>query len=281
MGIALVQTVQKSLPRVFTDYPGLTPTVGIDLGDTLVANIGVRGDRELISIGSAANHAAHKLGAANAITITDELWEKLPEKRQKLFTEFDTGYRLGPLAIEDAEEFVTDAGFSWSVADSEDRMRETVESLPLKDIESHDAEVRIDLALLGPKHFKTCNAGTMFVDIDGYTALIDSLMGTEGKLAEAVKLLHLFRHELQQVTESDFKGVSIQHQGDRLQAIIHLPKDDDDRIKGKIAEMCISFNSSVEEILNTEHVIFDPYHIAIGAAYGKTIVVRLPAREGI
>jgi len=153
-------------------------------------------------------------------------------------------------------------------------MTEALNSLPLDDIESHEAEVRIDLALLGPHHFKTTKAATVFCDIDGYTSLIDSLLGDEKKLAEAVKLLHLFRYELQRVAEGDFDGVAIQHQGDRMQAIIHLPKDDDDRIKQKLVDLCISLNSSVEQVLNVECLIFEPYHVSIGAAYGKTIVVR-------
>jgi len=278
IAIAFTETVRRSLPLVFSDYPPMTPTIGIDLGDTVVANVGARGNRELISIGSAANHAAKILGEPNAITVTSDVWSALPDDHRELFAESGDDYRIDWLAVGDAEALLDEFGFGWSVEDSARRMQLTVDGLPLSSIESHAAEVRINVEDLGPKHFKTCTAGTIFVDIDGYTALIDSLMDDEEELVKAVKLLHLFRHELHCVTSSDFDGVEIQHQGDRLQAIIHLPTDDEDRIKEKVAEMCISFNSSVEQVLNANHVIFDKYHVAIGAAYGKTIVVRSGTR---
>jgi class 3 adenylate cyclase len=274
VGIAFMETVRKSLPKVFPDYPTMTPTVGIDLGDAIVANIGVRGDRELISVGSAANHAAKILGTANAITVTPELWQTLSGEHQELFAEDGDNYRLDWLSAGDPEQTIRDAGFSWSVDQSTKRMLETVDSLPLSDIQSHQAESRIELSALGPKHFKTCMAGSIFVDIDGYTSLIESLMDNEEELAKAVTLLHLFRHELQCITEADFDGVTIQHQGDRLQAIIHLPNSNDDRIKEKMVEMAISYNSSVEDVINAHQKASDKYHVAIGTAYGKTVVVR-------
>jgi class 3 adenylate cyclase len=272
IGIALTETVRASLPEVFPDYPLMTPTVGIALGDTIVANVGARGNRELISIGSAANHAAKILGTPNALIVTTNLREALSNEHRKLLVEDGDNYKLDwSLAGADT---VRGEGFHWSAEDSAERMQENVDALPLAEIESHGARSRIDLEELGPKHFKTCTAGTIFVDIDGYTALIDSKMDDEDELKKAVKLLQLFRHELHCVTTDDFEGVVIQHQGDRLQAIIHLPTDNDDRIREKLAEICISCNSSVEQVLNENFVVFDKYHVAIGASYGKTVVVR-------
>jgi class 3 adenylate cyclase len=57
-----------------------------------------------------------------------------------------------------------------------------------------------------------------------------------------------------------------------------LPKDDGSRIKQKIVDLCISLNSSVEQVLNVECLVFEPYHVSIGAAYGKTVVVRSGVR---
>jgi len=276
IGIALTETVRASLPEVFSDYPSMTPTVGISLGDTIVANVGARGNRELISIGSAANHAAKILGTPHAITVTADLWSALSEEHRELFAEDGDNYKLDWLLA--GADTVREEGFDWSAEDSAKRMQESVDALPLSEIESHGARARIDLEGLGPKHFKTCMAGTIFVDIDGYTALIDSKMDDEDELKKAVKLLQLFRHELHCVTTDDFDGVTIQHQGDRLQAIVHLPADDDDRIREKLADLCISCNSSVEQVLNQDHVVFDKYHVAIGAAYGKTVVVRSGTR---
>ena len=275
IGIAFTETVRASLPEVFSEYPSMTPTVGIALGDTIVANLGARGDRELISIGSAANHAAKILGSPNAITVTPDLWSALSEKHRELFAEDGDNYKLDWSLV--GPGTIREEGFDWSAEDSAKRMQESVDALPLSEIESHGAQSRIDLEELGPKHFKTCMAGTIFVDIDGYTALIDSKMDDLDELKKAVKLLQLFRHELHCVT-TDFDGLTIQHQGDRLQAIVHLPADDDDRIREKLAKLCISCNSSVEQVLNEKYVVFDKYHVAIGASYGKTVVVRSGTR---
>ena len=274
--VALTETVRLALPRVFRDYPSMTPTVGIALGDTIVANIGAKGNRELISIGSAANHAAKILGGPNGITVTGELWDSLSDEHRDFFVEDGDNYLLDWSSL--PKDSIADSGFGWSIDDSAKRMQETVDALPLSEIESHSAETRIDPEQLGPKHFKTCVAGTIFVDIDGYTALIDSKMSDEQELKKAVKLLQIFRHELHSVATADFEGVIIQHQGDRMQAILHLPKDEDDKIREKLAKIAISCNSSVELVLNKDHVIFDKFHVAIGASHGKTIVVRSGTR---
>jgi hypothetical protein len=73
-GIALNLILRNALPEVFPDYPTLMPSTGISLGDCLVANIGPRGERELISVGAAANHAAKILENNNALTISYSLW---------------------------------------------------------------------------------------------------------------------------------------------------------------------------------------------------------------
>jgi hypothetical protein len=78
-GIALTLTTQMALAKVFPDYTLLIPSVGIALGDCVVANIGARGERELISVGAAANYAAKILGVKYGLTIDSTLWDALAE----------------------------------------------------------------------------------------------------------------------------------------------------------------------------------------------------------
>ena len=47
-------TVTEAFGSMFPDYPDLVRTIGLDFADCPVANVGVRGDGELISIGNAA-----------------------------------------------------------------------------------------------------------------------------------------------------------------------------------------------------------------------------------
>jgi class 3 adenylate cyclase len=278
MGATMIKMMSEALPQAFPDYPTLSPAVGLSLGDALIANIGVHGDRELISVGSVANHAAKIISSAGTVSITESLYSALAEKRQKLFTKNDDGtYRMNSSELKLDEELKSE-NISWSAEDAVKRMKADIDALPLKDIDSEEAQVLIDLYSLGPSKMKTCSAGAIFADIDGYTAKIDSLMDDDEKLADAVKQLHLFRYELQCVTERDFEGLSVQHQGDRMFAISHLPADVD-KAKNDVVELCVSLNSSVELVLNKFFKIFpEEYHIAIGSAFGKTVVIRSGAK---
>ena len=276
--VAFHTMLRQAVAQVFPTYPAIVPTSGLDLGDSVVANVGIRGDRELISIGRPANYAAKVLDGADIITIGKTLWTALESDQQELFEEDGTVYRLDCSELSDPEKMIRDAGFSFSVKQCTNKLQESLDSTPLDSITIEEAKVAIDLGLLGPRHAKTCNGASIFVDIDGYTALIDSLRNDLNALGKAVQILHLFRYELRQVTEVDFSAVTIQHQGDRLQALLHVPTGEEERICRKAVDLCISYNSSVEEVLNVHHNVLGPLHVAIGCDYGKSLVSRLGVR---
>jgi len=147
----------------------------------------------------------------------------------------------------------------------------------LDDINSSVAQVRIDFDLLGPKNMKTCSAASVFVDIDGYTATIDGLFEDQEDLGKASQWLHLFRYEMRHVTV-DRDAVAVQHQGDRLQALTHMPSDDEASAMRRAIELCIDCNSSMEEVLNEYHADLGKLHVAIGADFGKTVAIRSGVR---
>jgi class 3 adenylate cyclase len=279
-GLALHLLLSRAVPEVFEHYPRLESAIGLDLGDAMVVNIGIRGDRELISVGCPANHAAKILGISNTLTVGKNVYDCLSRAQKALFSEVGDVYRLRPGSLPDAEEMIRDEGFVWSVEQSADRMAESLDQLPLDDILIEEARERIDPLTLGPRRAKICEGASIFVDVDGYTKLIDSLVSTGDlqKITQAVKWLHLFRYELRHVTECDFDGVTIQHQGDRLQALFHMPAGYETRVLRKAIDACVSYNSSVEEILNIEHNIVGKIHVAIGCAFGKTLVSRTGVR---
>lgn len=276
-GIALNLICRSALPKVFPDYPTLTPATGISLGDCLVANIGARGERELISVGSAANHAAKILGSNNSLTISSALWSKLDEEHQDFFSSNGDNYVLDTAAIDDPEKLLTNEGYPWTIQKSADRMTATCDDLPLNDINSSEAKVLIDFGLLGPKTMKTCSGISFFIDIDKYTATIDQLFNDETRLGEALQWLHLFRYEMRHVTV-DQNAVPVQHQGDRLQALSHLPYDDAAAAMRQAVDLCIDYNSSMEEVMNEYHTDLGKLHVAIGASFGKTVALRSGVR---
>jgi class 3 adenylate cyclase len=275
-GLVMYSALTEAYSDVFDTYPALIPAIGLEYGDTLIANIGIRGDRELISIGNAANVAAKILrGGTDAMTIGKNLYDLLDDDHQAWFIPSGNAYRLDCTTVEDIEAIVRDAGIDWSVQSSIDKLTEDKDNLPLADISIEDAREIIDITRLGSTRAKLVPAASIFADIDGYTALVESLEGDTDELAKAVEVLHLFRYELRQVTESDHSGIALQHQGDRLQALLHVPGDDDGDVMEDAADLCIAYNSSVEEVINTHQDILGKLHIAIGCAFGKTLVGML------
>jgi hypothetical protein len=271
--LALNLIVRDAIPVVWPDYPTLQPATGIDIGDCLVANIGAKGDRELISVGSAANYAAKILEGNDAITVGPKLWANLSKDQQALFFQAGNSYVLNESAIEDHEEVIRQNSYAFSVQGAADRMQEIVDSLPLREIDSSDARVRIDFSLLGPRTMKTCSGVALFVDVDKYTSTIDALLGDEDQLGKAVQWLHLFRYEMHRLT-TDKDAAAVQHQGDRLQALSHLPYGDDAEAMRAAIELCIDYNSSVEEVLNVDHAILGALQVSIGASFGPTVAIR-------
>jgi class 3 adenylate cyclase len=276
VGLAMYSALTEAFSEVFDTYPGLVPAIGIDYGDCLTANIGIRGDRELISVGNAANNAAKILhGGDDAMTIGKSLYDHLDEEHQKWFTASDNGYRLDCTSTEDIEAIVRGAGVGWTVQSSINHFTEGRDNLPLDSINIEEARECIDITRLGPTRAKTVPAASIFVDIDGYTRLVESLDGDTDELAKAVQVLHLFRYELRQVTETDYKGIALQYQGDRLQALLHQPGDEDEDVTENAANLCIAYNSSVEEVINAHHDVLGKLHVGIGCSFGKALVGML------
>jgi hypothetical protein len=158
------------------------------------------------------------LNDVRPITVTGDLYSSLDEKHRKLFTAFDDVYILDSASISDPKQLLKDEGFGWDAQRSSERMAKTRDDHPLDDINSSEAQVRIDFDLLGPKTMKVCNGYSVFVDIDGDTATIESLFGNEQQLGKALRWLHLFRYEMRNVA-NDRDAVPVQYQGDRLQAL--------------------------------------------------------------
>lgn len=277
ISVALSKCVQEALPKVFPEYIKLKASVGLSLGNCLIANIGVKGDRELISVGAAANYAAKIIDDNHRLVVSSELWSELRVEHRDYFFETNGVYVLDEVALGDFEKLLIDERYAWTVQGASDRMKAAKDDLPLDDISSSDAQVRIDYELLGPKTMKTCSGVSLFTDIDGYTAAIDELMDDVDALGKAVQYLHLFRYEMQQLT-TDRSGVSVQHQGDRLQAILHLPYDNEVETMRDAVELCIDYNSSLEEVINEHFGLLGKKHVAIGAAFGKSIAIRSGVR---
>jgi hypothetical protein len=133
--------------------------VGIAAGECLVANLGFRGDRELISLGSCANLGAKVINGMDTITITKGVYELLPEALQEHFEKSGTvvgtaTYRASGLRWPKKPCLAKALGVRFDVEQLKKRTEEYRDALPLTDVELSEAHVLIDLDALSERTSK-------------------------------------------------------------------------------------------------------------------------------
>lgn len=220
---------------------------------TLVIRFGTRngrnGDRELLFLGPSANYAAKIISSAGRLRITTELYEELPDNLQEICTKIDDDvYQINAITQTRLDELLVEYKINWDREASTERIAEDKRSFPLKDIEYSSANTLIDIDALSIRNNKKVMGASIFGDIAGFTAYIDSAE-TDEKKREALRVLHAIRREMATVVKTDHGGIRVQYQGDRVQGIFHMPKDDEGRIATDAVEAAISLQSSMEKTL--------------------------------
>jgi class 3 adenylate cyclase len=148
---------------------------------------------------------------------------------------------------------------------------------PLNHIEYSDAEVLIDMDSLGITNNKRVLAASVFGDVSGFTAYIDKAVSeNNGKIA--LKVLHAIRREMASIVKHDFSGVRVQFQGDRVQALFHLPKGDEERIAARAVDTAIALQSSMELVIKPLLPEAKDLGMAVGSSIGTTLVSKLGTR---
>ncbi len=267
----------------FPKLPNLSLSGGADLGSAIGTKNGHRGDRELLFLGAPANYAAKILTGTDDIRVTEALYEALPESLQSYFTETTddrynaTVYELGFISIEDLEALLEEHGIEWDRAASLQRLKDDKATYPLNQIEYSDAEVLVDIDSLGITNNKRVLAATVFGDVSGFTAYIDKSENQDA-LKTALRVLHAIRKEMASVVKHDFDGVRIQFQGDRVQAVFHLPKRDDEEIAKRAIDCAIALQSSMELVIKKLMPEAADLGMAVGVSIGETLVSKLGTR---
>ena len=254
---------------------------GLAGGTSYIANIGKHGDRELISLGTCANLAAKVLGAKNTITITKWIYDDLPISLQEQFTKGGIvggvqTYRATGLRWSGQPDLAKELGVSWNEEKWRKRTEEYRNDLPLDDIEISDATVRIDVHALTERNCKRTEAVTLYADLDGFTRYVQKAEDDE-TVVSLIRQFHMIRAEFHSVVGSDYEGIVLQHRGDCMLAILHLPPGDDEHAKrcDKAVDVAIALQSSMEHVLNNHLKDRKDIHLAIGVGVGKAFVTRL------
>lgn len=284
--VKMAITLQTYVTDVFNDCfeaVGIFgSSAGIDSGRFLIANPGFRGERERISLGSPANIAAKILSKACTITITERVYELLPQSLQEEFQEIDiladvVTYQASGLTWSTHSDLADDLDFTWDPEKWRKKSEEYRDALPLHEMEIEGADVLINTDQLSERKSKRTVAVTLFTDIDGFTKFVSDSEDAENEIVSAVRTLHMIRREFHAVAESDYDGLVIQHRGDCMVAVIHLPSGDDHADKRNRAglDIAIALQSSMEEVLTKRFPAGRDLHIAVGVDTGKVLVTRL------
>lgn len=283
MGLSLNSYIYEVFNPIFEEVRNFQSMVGIAGGTTLIANIGFRGDRERICLGTAANLAAKMMSGNNSVSIAADIYALLPSFLSQHFVE--AGEVCG-VAIYRAK------GFTWGaypeVAEQADvewdrdywvrRTEECRDALPLNDIHIVEAGTTIDVEDLTERNCKRTEAIAIYADLDGFTRHVQEAESDEA-VVSLVRDLHMIRHEFQAVVEQDYPGLALQHQGDRLFAILHEPCGDDPKLRQrrieKAVDVATGLQSSMEHILAEKVGSDRDFHVAAGLDIGRVLVTRL------
>ncbi|QDV39274.1 adenylate/guanylate cyclase domain-containing protein [Tautonia plasticadhaerens] len=281
MGITLNSYLYDVFNGVFSEVRNLRGAVGIAAGQSYVANIGFHGERERICLGSCANLGAKILDGGGTITLTRPVYDALPECLKGHFSRSRTvsgevTYQAKGLRWKDHADLAEELGVRYD----EDALREKTEGyrdeLPLDQIEVVEAGTLIDPDVLTERRCKRTDAIAIFADIDGFTKYVQRAE-SDDSVASLVRKLHMIRREFHAVIKKDYEGLVIQHQGDRVIALVHTPTGDEgfsDRCRNAV-DLAVGIQSSMAHVLNEHLGEQKDLKVAIGLDVGRTLVTRL------
>lgn len=267
--------------KVFDDVRSFDSAVGLASGTSYIANLGGHGERELISLGTCANLAAKILGGRDTITITEAMFNLLPECLQEHFKKGSViagsqTYRATGLRWSRLPDLAKKLGVTWDDAKLQKLTEQYRDDLPLHEIEISDATALIDVHSLTERKCKRTEAVAIFADLDGFTRYVQEAETNE-KIVSLIRQLHMIRAEFHAVIASDYDGLVLQHRGDCILAILHLPCGDDKHSKRcrRGVDIAIGIQSSMEKVLNEHLADRKEIHVVVGLDAGKAFVTRL------
>lgn len=267
--------------EVFDEVRNFSSAVGLASGTSYLANIGKNGKRELISLGTCANLAAKIIGGRDSITITAKMYEVLPQCLKKHFSEDAEvsgvqTYRATGLRWSRNPELADELGVKWDEAKWKKKTEKHKDDLPLDEITISDATTLIDVSKLSERNCKRTAAVAFYADLDGFTRYVQEAE-TDDKVVSLIRQFHMIRTEFHSVVSSDFDGLVLQHRGDCILGLLHLPSGSgnyDARCQDAV-DLAIGLQSSMEHVLNKHLTDRNGIHVAVGLDVGKAFVTRL------
>src|SRR6185369_13345766 len=194
--LVLKDFTNKLFNPAFPFSEDFTIAGGADIGYSIGTRNGRNGDRELLFLGPCANYAAKIISSDGRLRITTDLYEELPVDLQEICTKIDDDvYQINAITQKRLDELLAEYKIKWDREASAERIADDKRSFPLKDIEYSSANTLIDIDALSIRNNKKVMGASIFGDIAGFTAYIDSAE-TDEKKREALRVLHAIRREM-------------------------------------------------------------------------------------
>jgi class 3 adenylate cyclase len=252
---------------------------GADVGDAIGTRNGRRNDRELLFLGACANYAAKIISSAGRLRVSKEVYDALPVDLRDLCAETDEEeiYQINTISQAKLDELLEKYDIKWDREKSEERVKEDKRNHPLKDIDYSSANELIDLDSLSIWKNKRVLAASIYGDVTGFTAYIDRAETDEEK-RKALRVLHAIRKEMATVVSVDYNGLRVQFQGDRVQGLFHMPKNEEADIATEAVDAAVGLQSSMEKTIKVKLPEADELHLAVGVDIDMTLVSKLGTR---
>lgn len=262
----------------FPDYDFFEVAGGADIGDVIGTRNGTQGDRELLFLGSAANRSAKIMSSAGRLRITGAVYDALPDDLREICGKVeDDLYRVKTVSQSDLDDLLGARNIGWDREKSTERIQEDKKKFPLKDVFYGSADKLIDMDSLSIRNNKKLLATSVFADISGFTAYVDAAE-TDAEKEEVLRVFHAVRKELATVVKKDYEGIRVQYQGDRVQALFHLPKNKDEDIVAEAVEAAVGLQSSIEHTIKEALPAAEDLGLAVGVDIGTTLASKLGSR---
>lgn len=277
----LMAAAVRACAPVFNDVLGLDgdekwiTAAGVDFGTALLTKDGARGDRELLFLGDPANRAA-KLVAATGLRLTDDAAALLPDDVAAHVQQAADGTMLFAATAAEIEGLCQARGFGWTAAGTRRRLTASHASAPQCTVVQSTGS--IDKTRLGLGETKQTFGISLFADVDGFTGYVEQAAADDA-LDDAVRVFHVVRSETRHTAVADYDSLRIQYQGDRMQALVHLPSGDQAAVALKAVRVAAALNSVFAHSL--PGVVGETgLSLAIGLAAGTVLVSKLGEHGG-
>jgi class 3 adenylate cyclase len=298
--VVLAQALQELVRRATQeiarfDYdPRLK--IGIDSGRCIAINDGKGCEQEPLFLGSAANYAAKLAdGDGQGIFLSNRvrslmglatLFRGLSEERSTplggaQLLEFRNrahaaGFDLPPNLTGDQNQL------GRLIAEWQRDIREhraTTGGVESFQFHGHTPPLRsIDYGLLTPANSIRMPVASIFADLDGYTAYIDSCMNGN-RAGEAVRALHVLRGEFHHVLRDDFKSRKVRYVGDCIHGVLAFGTSSVDMAQTvRESIKCAAGLQGSFEIVQQRLGGLEELGLATGIEVGQTPISRIGIR---